>query len=186
LAAAGDSPGVDYPCASPNVVCVGGTTLRRNASNFNFIQETAWVFTGDGVSAYETKPNYQSAVGNNPTAWRGVPDVSFDSDPYTGVYVYDTFPMDLYYFYQWWTTGGTSVAVQAFAGILNVAEGGTSGSGWASSSNNELNYMYGFRTNASAYNDITVGYCGFYMGTPTLTHWDFCTGIGSNNTYVGK
>ena len=183
LAAAGDGPGLSYPCASPNVVCVGGTTLRRNASNFNFEQETAWVFTGTGVSYYEPKPSYQTPVGNNPTAWRGVPDVSMDADPYTGVYVYDTFPEDIYYFYQWWTAGGTSVAVQVFGGIMNVAEVTST---FAPSTNSELNYMYSFRTNASAYNDITVGYCGFYMGTPTLTHWDFCTGIGSNNTYVGK
>jgi len=181
FAAAGDGPGVEYPCASPNVICAGGTTMRRNyPTSFNFVQETAWVDTGGGAIAYEAKPGFQSSVGNNSTAFRGVPDVSVDADPYTGVYVYDTFPMDIYYFYQWWVVGGTSVSTQALAGIVNVA---SVTSGFASSSQNELNYFYGFRTNGSVIQDIQVGYCGPYMGLSAIVHWDFCTGVGTPNGY---
>jgi subtilase family serine protease len=180
LAAAGDSPGVDYPCASPNVVCVGGTTLRRNASNFNFEQETAWVFTGTGVSYYEPKPSYQTPVGNNPTAWRGVPDVSMDADPYTGVYVYDTFPVEGIEYYEWLIVGGTSLSTQALAGIVNTA------GSFALSSSAEITNIYTNRTNTAAITDITYGYCGYYMGLPTLLHWDYCTGVGVPNGYTGK
>jgi subtilase family serine protease len=182
FAAAGDGPGILYPCASPYVICAGGTTLRRNPTNFNFMQETAWVFTGSGASAYEPKPTFQNGVTNNGTAFRGVPDVSLDSDPYTGVYVYDTFPQDLLYFYQWWVVGGTSVSVQALAGIVNVASTNPS-SGWATSSQDELGYFYQYRANSSLIQDIQIGYCGPYMGISTLVHWDFCTGVGTPNGY---
>ena len=183
IAAAGDGPGVEYPCASPNVICAGGTTMRRNyPTSFNFVQETAWALTGGGASAYETRPGFQNGVSNNPTTMRGVPDLSLDSDPYTGVYVYDTFPMDIYYFYQWWVVGGTSVSTQALAGIVDVA---SVTSGFAGSTQIELNYMYARRSNTSNFQDIQVGYCGPYMGFSTLVHWDFCTGIGTPNGYGG-
>jgi hypothetical protein len=46
--------------------------------------------------------------------------------------------------------------------------------------------MYTNRLNAADFTDITYGYCGFYMGTPTLSAWDFCTGIGVPNGYAAK
>ncbi len=180
FAAANDNPGVEYPCTSPVVVCAGGTTLRRDPSSLNFIQETAWVFTGGGYSAVEPKPGYQSSVGNNPTVWRGVPDVSMVADPWTGVYVYDTFPIYGYTYDEWIIVGGTSVSTAALAGIVNSA------GAFAASSTAELNTMYGNRTNTSDFTDITVGYCGFYMGLPTLVHWDYCSGIGVPWSYAGK
>src|SRR5208337_3258814 len=94
------------------------------------------------------------------------------------VYVYDTFPIDIYYFYQWWVVGGTSVSTQALAGIVNVAE---VTSGFASSSQDELTYMYARRTNTSDFQDIQVGYCGPYMASSTLVHWDFNEGSAPNS-----
>jgi subtilase family serine protease len=41
FSAAGDSAGVSYPCTSVNVVCVGGTTISRNATTGNFEYESA-------------------------------------------------------------------------------------------------------------------------------------------------
>jgi subtilase family serine protease len=165
------------------VVCAGGTTVRRNPSTFNFIQEAAWVDGGGGYSAIEAKPSYQSAVTNVVGTKRGVPDFSFDADPYTGVYVYDTFPVDGYYFYEWLIVGGTSVSAPALAGIVDRAEGTT---GWATSSNGELTYMYGHRTTTADYTDITNGFCGFYMGYSAVGGWDPCTGIGVDVGYAGK
>lgn len=162
------------------MVSAGGTTVRRNASTFNFIQEAAWVY-GGGVSYYEAKPSYQSSVAHNTTSFRGVPDVSFDADPYTGVYVYDTFPIDYEYFwYEWLIVGGTSVSSPALAGIVNSA------GHFAASTNAELTLAYSNRGVAADFTDITYGFCGNYMGYSTTAAWDFCTGIGVVNSCAGK
>jgi subtilase family serine protease len=182
FASSGDSPGVIWPGTSPNVVSSGGTTNRRDASTFNWIQETAWVFAGGGVSYVEPKPSYQLPIGNlSFTTYRGVPDLSFDADPITGVWVYDTFPM-YGYVYQWWILGGTSVSAPSLAGVINTA------GSFAASSNAELTVMYNNRKVAADFTDIPAGagYCGFYMGTSTLQYYDLCTGLGVPNTYAGK
>ena len=186
FASAGDGPGVSYPCASPNVVCAGGTTNRRNAATANFEQETAWVDGGGGESYFEPLPTYyQSGVGNC-TALGGnrcVPDLSFDADPYTGVYVYDTFPVEGFEYYQWLVVGGTSASAPSLAGIANNAS--TTSHTWAGDSQVELLQIYYNRANASDFTDITVGYCGFYMGLSAETHWDPCTGVGVPNGFGG-
>ena len=84
FASSGDSAGVLYPCASPNVVCAGGTSTARSEYTGNLIQEIVWSDAGGGVSFYEPIPSYQSgvpAVANKVGANRGVPDVSADSNP---------------------------------------------------------------------------------------------------------
>jgi len=181
FAASGDSPGVSWPGTSPNVVSAGGTTIRRNASTFNFIQEAAWVYGSGGVSYVESKPGYQSIPNLSGTTGRAVPDFSFDADPYTGVYVYDTFPIDYeYYWYEWLIVGGTSVSSPALAGIVNSA------GHFAASTNAELTLAYSNRGVAADFTDITHGFCGNYMGYSTTAGWDFCTGIGVVSSYAGK
>jgi len=180
FAASGDSPGVIWPCTSPDVVCAGGTTVRRNPTNFDFIQEAAWVFGGGGQSAIETRPSYQSSISGIVGAWRGVPDLSFDADPYTGVWVYDTFPLYGDEYYEWVVFGGTSVATPNLAGIVNRA------GGFAASSSAELTTMYTNKGVSADYTDIVNGFCGFYMGFTAGTGWDFCTGIGVDKGYAGK
>ncbi|HYM01403.1 MAG TPA: hypothetical protein VET85_00575, partial [Stellaceae bacterium] len=76
LASAGDSPGVIWPSASPNVVSVGGTALSRNPNTGNFQAELAWQQTGGGPSAYEARPAYQNAIAVTTGAHRGTPDIS--------------------------------------------------------------------------------------------------------------
>ena len=185
--AAGDSPGVLYPCASPNVVCVGGTTDRRDPNTLNWIQETAWVDAGGGVSMFEPKPSYQAPIGNlSFTSYRGVPDISSDADPYTGVWVYDTFPIDGYYYYEWMIIGGTSASTPTWAGVVNNAA--VVNGVHNTSSSAELTEIYNNRKVAGDFTDIPAGagYCGFYMGTSTLQYYDLCTGVGVPNTYAGK
>jgi subtilase family serine protease len=191
-AAAGDGPGVGYPSASPNVVSVGGTSDRRDPTNGNYLQKVAWVNTGGGPSAVEKMPSYQSSVSGVTavcgTTWRCTPDVAFLADPYTGVYVYDTFPFYGYVEGPWWILGGTSLSTPAAAGIINNAA--TRSGTWAANSAAELTTMYTNMANTSDYFDIVSGYCGFYMGYPktgqTMTGYDMCTGIGSLKGYAGK
>jgi subtilase family serine protease len=181
LASIGDSPGVNYPSVSPNVVSAGGTTNRRNPSTFNWIAETAWTLGGGGQSAIETEPSYQ-LLYLAPTVcatWRCVPDLSFDSDPYTGVYVYDTFPIDGVSG-QWLIVGGTSVAAQSLAGIVNSA------GHFAPSTQAELTSIYHDKAVTTDFTDITAGYCGFYMGSSAVAGWDYCTGVGVVNGYTRK
>jgi subtilase family serine protease len=74
-----------YPAADPNVLAVGGTTLDLAATG-KVRSETAWSGSGGGISAYEPLPAYQHKA--DPwTSGRGVPDVSFDGDPDSGIAV---------------------------------------------------------------------------------------------------
>ena len=180
FASSGDAPGVIWPSTSPNVVSAGGTTVRRNAATFNFIQEAGWVFTGGGQSAIEPIPSFQSSISGILGKWRGVPDWSFDADPYTGVWVYDTFPVDGILYYEWFVVGGTSVSSPALAGIVNA-----SGSFHSSTNKQEVS-IYGNKGITADYTDITAGFCGFYMGFTAGSGWDFCTGVGVDNGYKGK
>jgi len=169
VASVGDSPGVEYPGTSPNVVAAGGTTVRRSQITGDWVAEAPWVDGGGGTSAYEVRPGFQAGVAGAVGAARGVPDLAFDADPYTGVWVY----ADGY----WAIVGGTSVAAPALAGIINKA------SGFAVSSQAELATIYAA---ASGFRDIKSGFCGFYMGLSGAVGWDPCTGVGVVNGYAGK
>ena len=179
FASAGDSPGTLWPCVSPNVVCAGGTTFRRSPETGNFIQETDWTLGGGGISLYETIPGYQKPIKGIVGPARGVPDVSADSNPVTGLWVWDS-----NYFEAdgggWFIVGGTSAASPTLAGIVNRA-----GSFYASSAK-ELTEVYSNMTSATDYFDVTEGICGPYAGYLATTGWDPCTGVGSPVGYGGK
>ena len=109
-----------WPSTSPDVLSVGGTALDL-ASDGTVTSETAWgspsgiVGSGGGLSYIEPRPVYQHAV--SPSPYRGVPDVSFDADPRTGVAVFDSDGVPG----QWIQVGGTSVGAPAWSAILAVA-----------------------------------------------------------------
>jgi kumamolisin len=174
LASAGDYPGTSWPGTSPNVVSAGGTTVRRNPSTGNFVAEAPWDSAGGGVSALEPRPSYQNKLSYTVGNYRGVPDLSFDSNPATGVWVYDSNVGG------WNIVGGTSVASPALAGILNLA------GSFYTSSNAELTAIYGKLGVAANFTDIASGYCGPYAGYTAGAGWDFCTGVGSDKGKVGK
>ncbi len=174
FASAGDFPGTAWPGTSANVVAAGGTTVRRNPSTGNYIAEAPWDSAGGGLSALEPRPSYQSGISNIVGKYRGVPDLSFDSNPITGVWIYDTNAGG------WNIVGGTSVASPSLAGIINLA------GSFSTSSNAELTTIYSKATVTADYNDITSGYCGPYAGYSAGTGWDFCTGVGTNKGKAGK
>jgi len=179
FASSGDQPGVQYPAASPNVVAAGGTTTARNPSTANFLSEHPWDLAGSGLSAFEARPVYQDVIQSIVGTRRGVPDLSFDSNPVTGAWVFDTTPV------QgagsgWFIVGGTSLASPALAGIVN-ASGNRLGSSQA-----ELNLIYNNLGITTDFNDISNGFCGPTAGFSAKSGWDLCTGIGSVKGKVGK
>jgi kumamolisin len=174
FASAGDSPGTSWPGTSPNVVSAGGTTVRRNPSNAAFLSEIPWDSASGGISALETRPSYQSKLASTVGTHRGVPDLSFDANPETGVWIYDSNE------YGWNIVGGTSVASPALAGIINAA------GKFYTSTNQELTIVYGNLAVAADFKDVISGYCGPYEGYSAATGWDFCTGVGGVNGLAGK
>lgn len=185
---AGDSGhGAQYPAASPNVIAVGGTTLNgcSGTSCAGFSSETTWSSSGGGASAYEAIPSYQSGytgpvygaatISGLTGATRGIPDVSFDANPSTGVAVYDTTR------YQgqsgWFTLGGTSVGAPNWAGILaaGTAAGKTALQG------NAAIYAGGYSANLRDITSGTNGTCG--TDCTAGPGYDLVTGLGSPVNY---
>jgi subtilase family serine protease len=163
----GDTGGATiYPSASPYVVAAGGTRVNTNTTG-SFVSETGWSGSGGGPSKYEVRPFYQNGISGIVGAARGIPDVSSDADPNTGVAVYDTTR------YQgrsgWFVIGGTSVSSPCLAGMSNL-----SGHNYASSTD-ELTNIYG-RLGTSSFRDILTGTAGSFSCT---SGWDFVTGVGS-------
>jgi subtilase family serine protease len=174
FASAGDGPGTIWPGASPNVVSAGGTIVRRNPATDAFLSEYPWDEAGGGASWYEPRPSYQIAVSTLSGNFRGVPDLSFDSSPTSGVWIFDS------NIGGWYVAGGTSVASPSLAGIINSA------GSFHASSNAELTAIYSNRSNTADFRDITAGFCGPYGGYSGASGWDFCTGVGVVNGKTGK
>jgi subtilase family serine protease len=183
LASSGDQPGPSYPATSPNVIAVGGTSTGRSLATGNTEWQTVWQDAGSGPSAYEAKPSYQSAI--TLASSRMTPDVAADANPATGVWVYDSFPTDGYFYSSsWWILGGTSVAAPVWAGILNNAD--TRHSTVPANTAAELTTLY--TASASYFYDVhgTGATCGFYDTYAAGTGYDLCTGLGAPWTYNGK
>ncbi len=183
VAASGDSgandgtsaPTVNFPAASPYVVGVGGTTLNIAVSGgVTTYTRTAWNSSGGGVSAYFNEPAYQSGSGIQLTG-RGVPDVSYDANPNTGVWIYDTTTYEG--LSGWIGVGGTSAGAPQWSAIF--ADGNQYQQGAALSGVAVLNALYSAYSSSSytsAFHDITSGYNGYYSAGPG---YDEVTGIGS-------
>jgi len=124
FASTGDFPGTAWPSVAPNVVAAGGTTISRNPSTLAFITERPWAETGGGRSVFESIPTYQTSLTSIVGSSRGVPDVSFDADPNTGAWVFDSTPVGgstsgCCGVRGWWIVGGTSLSSPALAGVVN-------------------------------------------------------------------
>ena len=186
LAATGDSSGVIYPSASPNVIGVGGTSTARSLNTGNLIQEISWSDAGGGLSSYEPTPSYQAGLpGSITQGVRALPDVSADANPNNGYWEYDSYPIaGQDNSSHWWIVGGTSASTPLWAGILNAA------GSFAVSSRAELARMYAQLPNSAQYHgdfwDITYGSCNFYSGSFAVGGYDLCTGLGSARGLGGK
>ncbi|MDR6500590.1 subtilase family serine protease [Burkholderia ambifaria] len=161
---------VEYPASSPYVVAVGGTSLYTNA-NGSYAGETAWDYSGGGISVVEPIPAWQSNVSKlNGRAYRGVPDLAFDADPYSGALVIVGGQLQ--------TVGGTSLAAPLFAATWARMLSGScvTNLGFAAPT------LYSFQATAPAiFRDVTYGTNGAYSAGPG---WDFVTGWGTPNINV--
>lgn len=168
FASSGDSGGkVIYPSASPYVISVGGTTLTVDSTG-NRISETGWSGSGGGVSKFESKPSFQSALSYSK---RATPDVSYDANPNTGFPVYD----QNYNGGGWFTVGGTSAGSPQWAAISAIVNSGKS-----SSITHQDTALYSAASTptsySSHYNDITSGKAGMNKAG---NGYDLVTGLGS-------
>jgi subtilase family serine protease len=157
---------VNYPASSPEVVGVGGTTLTLSGSG-GYGSETAWSGSGGGYSVEFAEPPYQTGAAiPDPNGRRGVPDVAFDADPNTGVYVAALG--------KWYAVGGTSVGAPNWAAV--AADDAAAGSPALG-----LGALYGVYA-SSAYgadmHDVTSGSNGYYSAG---VGWDAVTGAGTPN-----
>lgn len=177
VASAGDAPGVIYPSASPDVISAGGTTVSRNIKSGNFVLENTWQDAGGGLSQVEPRPSFQNGIANIVGNARGTPDISFDSNPNTGVWVYDTNAVTGV---GWYIVGGTSVAAPSLTGIINA-----SGS-FRHSSQAENQLIYNDLFNGFDFRDISYGTCGIYIGTFSVPGYDLCSGVGTPLGHQGK
>jgi len=207
VAASGDYPTTNYPAASPFVLGVGGTTMIYDTTNNIIISETGWNGSldtngfgpgyggGGGISQYETLPSYQARYNAN--SGRGIPDVVYDADPYTGFAVYFTDPTTTNAG-TWSIYGGTSAGAPQWAALqarrvslINTPHPGT----LAPTYSNLLPYIYitlGYtvypvgpfktppNTSYTGYTtlirDIILGNNGVW---PATTAYDLATGLGS-------
>ncbi len=167
---------IGFPAVAASVVAAGGTSLKRTAGKFTseaFWDTNAEEGGGGGLSQYVKRPAYQNGISTIVGTKRGVPDISSDADPASGVAMYDADGG-----YGWLQVGGTSVSSPSLAGMINSA------GHFASTSALELTQLFKEYANATEYKaefrDITTG------NAKCTTGWDICTGIGSLQTYKGK
>jgi subtilase family serine protease len=188
-----DGVGVNWPAVSVNVIAVGGTTLTF-AANGSVASETAWDGSGGGRSNIEPEPAYQTLYNIPPDSLyggtgRGVPDVSFDADPASGVSVYDSIPYNdgSGWSSGWWVIGGTSLGAPSWAAIDSIYHTVTNSNLYTDA--NPTLYTSFFR-------DITVGnnsvglapgpplkgkqrFNDYVQGYNAGPGYDYVTGLGS-------
>jgi pseudomonalisin/xanthomonalisin len=157
----GTVAGASYPASSPYVIAVGGTTLYTDVTG-HYGGETVWSGTGGSPSLVEPQPGWQNGIV--PSTHRGLPDIAFDADPYSGAIIVVNGSNSQY--------GGTSLASPLFVGswariqTANNAKLGFPAS-WI--------YSHGAQM-TPAFHDVISGSNGDYSAT---TGWDYTTGYGS-------
>ena len=109
VAAGDESYQAEYPAASPYVISVGGTTLKKAEKSSRGWEESVWGKSGSGCSAYEPKPAWQGDAG---CAKRTDNDVAAVASLESPVSIYDSYERT-----GWELVGGTSVGAPIVAGV---------------------------------------------------------------------
>jgi len=186
FAASGDSSTwspsvVAWPADDAYVVSVGGTDLVTNGAAGSWQSETAWVYSGGGVSpdspdkiaipAWQRLSGVINANNKGSATYRNGPDVSANAN-FTFYVCADqtTCTANLY--------GGTSFAAPMWAGYIalvnqQLAANGKSAIGFLNPTIYAQNVTSSYNAN---FHDITSGTSGRYSAVPG---YDLMTGWGS-------
>lgn len=167
-----------FPTDDPWVTSVGGTSLNRSGTST--FQETAWNSGGGGFSSFFSTPSYQqtlpASLQQELKNRRGVPDVSGDANPSTGLAIY---------LGGWQLGGGTSASAPLWAAITAIAD---QMAGHALGFLNPTLYkLAASGSYAQDFHDITQGnntqdVNGTTVpGYAAVQGWDPITGLGSPN-----
>ncbi|HZZ78696.1 MAG TPA: Ig-like domain-containing protein, partial [Gemmataceae bacterium] len=185
VAATGDTGGAgEYPAADPYVLGVGGTSLTLDASG-NYVSESAWAGSNGGFGP-NPAPSYQQGIqpsgSTNSGNVRMTPDVSFDADLGTGVYIYDSYDAPSAPLF---VEGGTSAGTPCWAALVAIADQGRALAGAGPLAGNnllaDLYAIYGNGNYQYAFHDVTSGSNSSYSAGPG---YDLVTGLGSPRAEV--
>jgi subtilase family serine protease len=182
--------GVDLPASDPLALAVGGTSLLAKRKTGAYIGETAWNIPpsaggpkagGGGFSQLFPRPNYQQGVAGIGTT-RGLPDVSGDADPRSGVALAIAEGGGHAVVIG---AGGASAAAPLWAGVIALAD---QFAGRSLGFVNPALYKIGLSAAYhQAFHDVTTGNNTVMLPTQTITGyqaasgWDPVTGWGSPN-----
>jgi subtilase family serine protease len=187
-----------YPSGNPWLISAGGTSVYRKQANNYFYSEGCWGGSGGGVSTYETYS--ASYTGGNTGSWadfqyeifgpsaRVTPDLSFNADPASGVYVYSGYNGG------WYAVGGTSVSSPSLASFVNRSNNRlgsislnaiTGNNGYFAAQENNLLYsqLGTFTAYKTNFYDVKTGSNG---GPAVGKGYDECTGVGTPRGLLGK
>jgi subtilase family serine protease len=171
VASSGDNGApASWPSVSPNVVAVGGTTLKLNSSG-GYGSETGWSGSGGGSSIYENEPSYQNSAQSSGV--RTNPDVAYNANPNTGYAVFDT----VSYSGQtgWFEVGGTSAGAPQVSALVAIANQGRTLAGKTALSGVSQTLPALYNMSSSDFHDITSG----NNGSGAKSGYDLVTGRGS-------
>jgi subtilase family serine protease len=180
-------PTVGYPASSPWVTAVGGTSLYASTEgqySYEFVWNEQGGAGGGGISQIFEEPDYQVAslppgISQQLGGYRGLPDISYNADPYTAILIYVSFlgPQNAGFYF----IGGTSEGSPQWAGIvadLNQYAGEPLGF-----LNPALYSLGGLGLFHKYGRDITVGGNGLnaVAGYYADIGWDLASGWGTPN-----
>ncbi len=164
----------DAPASLPDVVAVGGTSLKLKL-NGTRKSESVWndsgrpsrkeferfSASGGGCSTLFTAPSWQQGAPGWVSTGCGTKrldnDISAVADPYTGFDVYDSYVYEPEFTPGWVTVGGTSLSSPLIAALYGLAGGSHGVSSPAST-------LYTHLGETSALYDVTIGGNGYCDG----------------------
>jgi subtilase family serine protease len=163
-------PALNFPASDPYVLAVGGTSLGLFNGVFS---QAAWggfskgttFGSGGGFSSYFRVPSWQRLMIKNSTS-RGVPDVSLDADPQTGVEIISQGNSMF--------VGGTSLSTPVWAAIIALMDQFNDRSLGLVSPMLYFIASTGYYT--QAFTQITSGNNGYYYA---YAGWNPVTGLGT-------
>ncbi len=192
----GNTPAVDYPAASPNVVSVGGTSVVIDAAGdypgTGTSGEVGWgdgtssgatdgSGSGGGLSAVEPEPSWQFGVvptSVDSSDARAVPDVAMDSgiaqeyDVFTSTLAASSVSASAV---GWLGDAGTSAAAPIWAGLIAIADQGRALAGGKPLTGYDQTLPALYSAPSADFHDILYGNNGYSAGQG----YDLVTGLGT-------